>query len=41
MCAGTDKGVHIIIFTCARNAREEIKTGKEKRTGIAGEKKDI
>ena len=39
MCAGTDKGVHIIIFTCARNAREEIKTGKEKRTGNYREKR--
>ena len=39
MCAGTDKGVHIIIFTCARNAREEIKTGKKKRTGNYREKR--
>lgn len=39
MCAGTDWEVHLIIFTCVRNAREEIKTGKKKRTGITEEKK--
>ena len=39
MCAGTGEQVHLIIFTCARNAREEIKTGEKKRKGIAGEKR--
>ena len=39
MCAGTDEEVHLIIFTCARNAREEIKAGEKKRKGIAGEKR--
>ena len=38
-CAGTGEQVHLIIFTCARNAREEIKTGEKKRKGIAGEKR--
>ena len=39
MCAGTGEQVHLIIFTCAHNAREEIKTGEKKRKGIAGEKR--
>ena len=39
MCAGTDKGVHIIIFTRARNAREEIKTGEKKKKGNCRRKK--
>ena len=38
-CAGTGEQVHLIIFTCARYAHEEIKTGEKKRKGIAGEKK--
>ena len=38
-CTGTGEQVHLVIFTCARNAREEIKTGEKKRKGIAGEKK--
>ena len=39
MCAGTGEQVHLIIFTCARNERKEIKTGEKKRKGIAGEKR--
>ena len=39
MCAGTGEQVHLIIFTCTHNAREEIKTGEKKRKGIAGEKR--
>ncbi len=38
-CAGTGEQVHLIIFTCARYAHEEIKTGEKKRKGIAGEKR--
>ena len=30
-CAGTGEQVHLIIFTCARYAHEEIKTGEKKR----------
>ena len=39
MCAGTGEQVHLIIFTCAHNAREEIKTGEKKERELQ-EKKD-
>ena len=32
MCAGTGERVHIIIFTCARNARKKTKARKEKKS---------
>ena len=31
MCAGTGKEVHIIIFTCARSARERNETMEERK----------
>ena len=31
MCAGTGKGVHIIIFTCARISRKGNETVKERK----------
>ena len=32
MCAGTGKGVHIIIFTRARSVRKKTKARKEKKS---------
>ena len=39
MCAGTDTEVHLIIFTRARNACEEIKDREEKKNGNCRRKK--